>query len=304
MRSAAIGHNSGDFPGLLIDAFNKVLLVGYDETPETWRSWCRVGSTNDFKVFHRAALGAAANLLPVPESGEYQYGSMSDVREQGQLVTSGRLFSVSRQAIINDDLGAMLEVPQKMGRAAARRVGDQAYTVLTANAALLQDNVTLFNATHTNVGSANPPSVTTLDAARVAMARQTSPGNASAVLNIRPRYLIVPVTLETTARILATSEYDPAGTTSATSRRDSPNPFRGTLEVVADPRLDVASTSAYYLAADPATADTVEVVFLNGIETPYLEEHMPFSQDWVAFKVRLDSVALARDFRGLQRAGI
>ena len=40
--------------------------------------------------------------------------------ESIQLATYGKMFSITRQAIINDDLTAFTDIPRKMGRAAAR----------------------------------------------------------------------------------------------------------------------------------------------------------------------------------------
>lgn len=299
LRTApTVSHTTSDFVDILVDAANKSTLRGFNEAPETWNQWARIGSTNDFRRFHRAALSGFGDLDVVPEGHEYEYGTMADVREYGQLKTYGKLFSITRQAIVNDDLNEFTRVPQAMGRAAARMVGDECYNILIngTSTTLAQDGVALFNtATHGNYVSSGgaAPNVSTLDAGYKAMAIQTDPNGVT--LNIRPRHLIVPVALEMTSKVLAASQYDPG----ATAGVFKPNPFAGVFNVVADARLDAFNPAGWFLAADGSTYDTVEAVFLNGQQEPFLEQQDTFTVDGVAFKVRLDVVALALDYRGL-----
>jgi hypothetical protein len=72
--------------------------------------------------------------------------------------------------------------------------------------------------------------------------------------------------------------------------------------VVADARLDGAPTQ-WYLAADPNTTDTIEVAYLNGNESPMLDQMDGFDVDGVKFKVRIDAGVKALDHRGLYKYG-
>lgn len=286
-----------DFAGLLLDAANKAMMRGWMENTETWSIWCGQSDAADFKQFNRMNMSTFGDLDVVPENGEFRYGKFSDVREYGTLKTYGKIWSISRQAIVNDDMNALATAPMLMGRAAARMVGDEAYGILTngTSTAMKQDSVNLFDAsTHKNYVTAGAvPSVTTVDAGRAAMAIQTDP--AGNTLNITPRFLIVPRALETTASILASAQYDP----SASLGTMKPNPFQNKIVPVADARLDTFNSQGWFLSADPAMCPTVEVVFLQGQRSPYMEEQQGFSVDGAAYKVRIDVVALAVDFRGL-----
>lgn len=295
VRSGAPSHGVSDFANILLDAANKSLMGGWTENPETFSVWTRSMNLSDFKINNLINRSNFGDLDVVPEQADYKYGTFSDVKETIQLRTYGKLFSISRQAIINDDLGAITEIPMLMGRAAARMVGDEAYGVLTTNAALNQDSLALFHATHGNYVSSggSAPSVTSLDAGFTAMATRTDPGGAT--LNVRPRYLITPVALEATARTLAAATYDPAGTAGTLK----PNPYSGRFDVVSDARLDGFNAAGWFLAADPNLQPTVVVGYLNGQQTPYLEQKDAWSQDGVSFKVRMDCRAAAADFRGL-----
>ncbi|MEL0625302.1 Mu-like prophage major head subunit gpT family protein, partial [Marinomonas arenicola] len=75
---------------------------------------------------------------------------IGDNAEQIQLATYGRLFSISRQTIINDDLQAFTKLPMKMGRAAIRTVGDLVYALLMSNPNM-KDGKSLFHADHNNI---------------------------------------------------------------------------------------------------------------------------------------------------------
>ena len=119
-------------------------------------------------------------------------------------------------------------------------------------------------------------------------------------LNILPKYILGPVALEDTLNVLMRSETDPA---QANSRK--PNAVRNAAQVITDPRLDAVSAKSWYLLADQNDAPTVEVAFLDGVDTPYLESQQGFTVDGIQWKVRLDYGVAATDFRGaLKNAGV
>ncbi len=297
------GHGSSDFTDILANIATKAVMKGWEEAPETWNIWTRIISLPDFKQAKVVGLSNFSDLAEVPEQSEYTHGTFSDISEAVQLKSYGRLFTISRQALINDDTSSFTVIPRAMARAASRMVGDLAYDVLKngVTATLDQDSTALFEASvHKNyVTSGAAPSVTTLDAGFTAMAVQTDPSGA-AFLNISPKYLIVPRAIENVARTLVAATYDPAGTAGTLK----PNPFAGRLEVVADARLDDTTWTTHagkgwFLAADQNVWDTVIVATLNGETAPYLEEQQGFSADGVTYKVRIDAAAEPLDFRTL-----
>lgn len=301
--SRGITHSTSDFANILENTANKSMLLGYAESPEVWPMIARTVSVPDFKSNSFVGLSEFGSLPEVKANGEYTHGTFADRKESAQLATFGRLFSISRQALANDDLSALGAQPRGMGRAASRTVGDKVFAVLTSNPTLNQDGTALFDASdHGNDvahGSGGPPNVTTLDAARLAMATQKDQSSSTTSLNIRMARVIVPVALETTTNIIQAAEWDPAegGTTSFRS----PNPFRGTFDVVADARLDDADAAEWFASADPNVTDTLAACFLNGQTEPFLESQEGFEIDGMVYKVRIDCVALPLDFRGLYR---
>ncbi len=76
------------------------------------------------------------------------------------------------------------------------------------------------------------------------------------------------------------------------------NPVKDFATVIAEPRLDDNSQSTFYLAAAKGT-DTIEVAYLNGVDTPYIDQQDGFSVDGVTTKVRIDAGVAPVDHRGL-----
>ncbi|HHA2858117.1 peptidase [Stenotrophomonas maltophilia] len=290
----AFTHSTSDFPGLLGDAARKAVLQGYEEVDTPIEDFTSPVSVPDFKPTTLVGLGAFSNLLPVPEGGEYKYGTFSEQSQAIELVTYGRLFSITRQAIINDDLGVFSEVPRKMGRAARRTIVAAVWKLITSNP-VLKDGKTLFHADHGNLLTAAAISTTSVDAMRVAMGKQKdSDGN---IIRVPLKDLLTPLALGGLARTVRDSQTEVSGSKNLTT----PNIVKGTFDVIDDGHLDDDSATAWYGVADPTYIDAIVIAYLNGNKTPYLEQHEGFTVDGVAWKVRLDAQPGIADYRGIYK---
>ena len=293
---AAGHHSTSDFGNILMDVANKAMLRGWEETGETFQEWTNTGTLSDFKPSHRVDLNLFPGLPEVPEGAEYSYGSMTDRGEQIVLLTYGKLFSITRQAIINDDLSAFTRIPGKMGRAAMRTLGDLVYAVLTGNP-LMSDGTALFHADHGNLLTGSALDTAGVSAMRTAMALQKDPDGHATALNIPLRRLLVPVALEDAALTVRDSEYV-VGSADEPSR--VPNSQRGRFEITADARLDVNSSTAWY-GASSTQFDLIEVAYLDGNNRPFLEQKNGWNVDGGEFKVRIDAGVAPLDFRALSK---
>lgn len=297
---------TSDFSNVLANVATKRLRMGYDENPGTYTRWARrAPNAPDFKNITVAQLSAMPDLLQVNEHGEFKYGSMKDGGETYALITYGRIVSLSRQAIVNDDLRAFDRMVTGFGGAAMRLENRLVYAQLTANANLA-DGGALFNSTavttaggHANLGSGAPSALqfSSLVTGRTAMRVQK--GLQLEELNIAPAYLIVPAALEQTAYQLTSSNYVPATKAEVNEFRSG---GRTALDPIVEPILDANSATAWYLAAATSQVDTVEFCWLDGAEGPVLESEMGFDVDGVSFKCREDFAAKALDFRGLYKS--
>lgn len=294
-----------DFPYLLANVANKSLFSGWEGANETWQVWCGTGSVPDFKTIYLPRISEASDLEEVGEMEEYKYGKRTEAQESFKIATYGKMFAISRQAIINDDLSALTTIPQAHGEAAARKVGDLPYAVLTANAAM-GDSVTLFyETTHVNdAGSGyqvHPDVAAIAEGIRAMKAQKDLQGLKR--LNIQPKYFIAPIALEGESEVFFRSERFTDSDTVATDASlagTRVNPYAGAYFTrVYEPRLDDDSEDAWYLAA--AKGKTVNVYFLNGNQRPYMETKQGWNVDGVEYKVRIDAGAVAVDYRGLYR---
>lgn len=289
------GHSRSDFPNILQDVVHKRLLKGYEEAAETWQKWVRIGSLRDFRKTQLVSLTIFDDLEKVNENGEYTYGTIGDRGEEIQLAKYGRMFRVSYETIVDDDLRLLTAIPALMGRAAARMPGDLVYAILTGNPTL-SDGVPLFDADHNNTDNA-ALSYDSLFERRTAMMTQkiaTSDGKLRTV-GIRPEFLIVPPELSGAAFQILNAEFEDSNL--------QPNRVRNAFKVIEEPRLSDDSNAGFYLAANGNTADTIEVAFRDGISAPQLDSKEAWEVDALEYKVRFEVAAAPVDYRGLQRGG-
>jgi hypothetical protein len=301
-------HTSGSFTNLLLDASNKTLLAGYEEAPYTWSLWARqASSVEDFKSVNRMRFSEAGNPEAVPEGQDYPEKQMSDSKESYRVEKYGESFTVTWETIINDDLDAISRIPAMHGNAMRRLQNKKVYEVLTSNPTM-GDGKSLFDSTHASgdntSGGAAAPSATTLNAGFAKMMLQKGL-SSDAILNIQPRFIIVPVNYSATTLQFVASMADPtAGGSNAgnsnTLNLYGPNGSRP-LQVIVEPQLDAASTTNWYLAADNGQVDTVELAFLSGEESPVLESEWNMKNDTYLYKIRQTFGVKAIDWRGLFR---
>ena len=287
-------HSTSDFPEILSAVTNKTLRQAYDAYPRTFMLFCRQVLATDFKAMHRVQLGEAPQLLEVSESGEFKRGTLGESKESYKVKTYGRVVAITRQTLINDDLDAFTRIPAMYGNSIAQLESDVVWGIITANPAMADGNA-LFHNSHKNLaGTGAALDVSSVGAARAAMAKQTGLDKKT-VLNVRPAFLIVPASLELKAEQLVAQNLVPAATSSVV-----PQSIR-TLAPISEPRLDAASETAWYLAASPNQIDTIEYAYLEGQQGAYIETRNGFDVDGVEIKCRLDFGAKAIDWRGLYK---
>ena len=290
-------------PQILGNVANKSLLAGYSLETASWQGWTTPGSVSDFKTQTRARDTDTFELQEIPNGGEIPYGGTSEEYETFKIATYAKNFGISRQDIINDDLGVFTTKPRKMGAKAQARVSKLVYEHFMGNPTM-GDSVALFHATHSNLNTSNALDSDGLAAALKAYRNQTD--SEGEPIMVEPKYIIVPPSLENTARGLIESDLImQAGSTDATIT--TKNLFKGTLQVIIDPRLENSnytnySTTTWYLAAAGMNADTVEVAFLNGKRVPTIQrfDNGPTVQG-LTYQVYIDAGVKALDWRTVSK---
>lgn len=299
----AISHSTSDFPIILQNVMHKALQAAYTNSPDVWREFCKVGSLSDFRPHYRYRMGGFGNLATVAENGTYTYGTFSDAeRESITGATKGKLLNISRQMIINDDLGGFMDLTRAMGRGAARTIEVDVFALLAANPTM-GDTGALFNSTavttaggHANITAYAAPTVASFDAVRQAMAVQYDVGQND-YISVRPSVWLGPVALGGAARVVNESQYD---VDQSSKTAFYPNKSRGLFDKIIDtPRL---SGSIWYAFANPNDEPVIEVGFLNGQQAPYTEMQNGFETDGVTWKIRLDFGVAAVGWRGANKS--
>ena len=278
----------GDFSVLLENVMHKSLQSQFAITPDTWREFCKVGSVSDFRAHNRFRT-ATLNVLPiVPEGAEFKNQAVPDgEKETITAGTRGSIVEITRQALINDDMGALTDVATGMGRAAALTVESAVYTTLALNSNLgpdLSDGNPLFDSAHNNVGAGVALTVAGFEADRVLMAKQKLPG-AVEYANLRPVILLVPIGLGGQARVINKAEFDTDDIGDTRTYRQ-PNKVLGLYSTIVD-TARLTGTRRYSFAS-PLDSAVLEVAFLDGQQNPVLESESGFRRDGVSWKVRLD----------------
>lgn len=299
--AAAFTQSTSDFPVLLENVMHKTLQQAYATAADTWSRFCAIGSVSDFRAHSRYRVGSLGNLDALNELGEFKNKTIPDGEKASITAgTKGNIINISRQTIINDDLGAFVALAAMLGRSSHRTIEAAVYALLAENAGLgptMDDGYTLFHASHGNLvasGSGAVPSVTTIDAGRVAMASQKDVGGND-FLDLMPSIWLGPLGLGGSVRVINRAEFDP----DTSNKLHKPNAVRDLFSDVVDtPRM---TGSAWHMLANPNDAPVLEVAFLDGVQEPYLELENGFEVDGARYKVRLDFGVAAIDFRGAYR---
>ncbi len=298
-------HTRTDFPLVLENIASKSLLKGYDEAPEIFDRFTRRGSLPDYKEAARIDMSVFANLDRVEEGAEYTYATLGERGARVQLAKYGRMIQITEEMVINDDQNAFASIPRKMGSASRRTIGNLVFAILTGNPTF--NGAALFHSTRQNLltGAGSALADAGLTAAWTAFTTrtdaQTAGGSvAEAVLNIEPKYLLVPRALDTQARRLMSAE---SVNNSAGALSGTPNTWRNRFEVMSDARLDRAGGGAtrWFFLGDPDIYDTIEVSYLDGNANPTLTRVELYKTDSIDFKVKQIAGVAPLDFAAMQR---
>ena len=288
MVGLAFTHSSSDFGQILIDVAHKSLLKGWETAAENFDQFTSRGTLTDFRAAKRVGLGDFGYLPQVGEGEEYTYGTIGDEGASVALATYGQLFSITRQAIINDDMHLLTKIPEKMGQAARATIAKLVFALLTGNA-IAQDGKALFDASHKNTLTGAALDVTSID-----KAIQLMNGFVNArgePLAIEPEFMLLPTSLYTRAKqVLGSASVEGADANSGII-----NPIRDIVPALKSARLQVADPKSWYLI----NKEAIEVSYLDGIDTPYIEQQNGFTVDGVSTKVRIDAGVNVIDYRGI-----
>lgn len=253
-------------PLALGNAANKVLMDAYQESPATWRSFAHIKPAVDFKEHTGIRPSETGDLQEVAKGGELKHGSMAEAMFKFSVDTFGKLLSIDRRDIVNDDLSVFEDTARSLGRTAMRSLSDLVYKVLLANAG------SFFGSGNVNYdeGAGTALSATSLGVGLARMTSQRDDENRD--LDIKPRTLLVPPDLQETAKTILQSDFIQR----ANDNTPTGNSLKNSVSLEVEPRLSNSqrftgtSAKAWYLFAGPQDAALI-VAFLQGKQTPTVE---------------------------------
>lgn len=285
-------HSTSDFPGIFENALGKVLLERYEMAEPTYRQISRARNFTDFRAAPLVRAGDFPRLQPVGENGEIKFGTFGESREVAALAPYAVGLRISRQMMVNDELGAIDELLGDYGNAVAGFEEETFYKFFLA--AKLSDGVNLFHATRKNLAAAGTAiTIDAVSAGRAAIRKQRSipakAGEEGKNLNLNPSILLVGPEQETAAeQLVAAVQPQEAGKV---------NPFSGKLTVVVTPEI---TNKAWYLLAAAERAGGACFVhgFLDGASAPRFRTEDTFGTQGMAFTLEHDFGLGASDYRG------
>ncbi|MFO0873145.1 MAG: hypothetical protein U0575_04130 [Phycisphaerales bacterium] len=291
-------------PTILEGTMQRTMLEAYEAIPLVALDVCRVASVKDFREVTRVRLLGAGRWEKVAQDGELQSGKLSEQTFKNQAETRGILITLTRQDIINDDLGAFLDLPRQVGMDGAATIDDEFFRLLLSNPS------SFFSVGNGNFlsGADTAFGVDSLSLARATFQKiKIGPGTDAKdqkPINIRPTRLLVPVEVETDAQVLLGSAQIMLDGSSSKTKLPTDNPHRGKYELSVAPHLSDTyytgnSAKAWYLFADPRLVAAFELVFLNGKQQPTIERTpTPANTLGVSWAAYIDFGVREQDPRG------
>lgn len=284
---------SSDF-GIILDASaSKAMTKGVMSAQQAWRQVFSKGILPNLERASRVNIDDAPDMVATPEGQEIQHGVVGNNGEYIQAVTYARKITITRRALLADDVGVFNSLFAKFGARAANKIDEIAFGIITSNPNMRDGTALFVAAASRGTNLAGTPAVvsaTSVDLGYQAIMKQT--GSNGTKLGIVPRYLVVGPKNRVAAHILTTSMQD---TTSTSNANGASNAFAD-LIAITTPHFG----NEWLMAADANMADTIEVAFLDGKETPTIysvdNQGDILGKSWVAY---LDVGASALDFRGM-----
>jgi len=284
-------HSTSDFPAIFSDALNTRLLARYQTAMPTYRLFAAPYMATDFRTINVVRAGDFPSPQRILETGEIPAGTFGESKEQLTVHPYGVRMNITRQMIVNDNLGAIDQMLGSYGDTILGWENDLVFALLVSNAftgpTLLTDSVVMFHTSHGNeTASGTAIGLASVGAGRAQMMKQTSIGGRK--LNLQPSLILTGPDRLTEAEQL-TATINPALIASAQTdwiKRLRP---AGDANITGD---------HWYMFADPNVAPAFVYGTLQGFEGPRISTDDPFTVQGISVKVEHDFGAAGVDYRG------
>lgn len=258
-------------PNTLSNLANKELLAGYeaDEQLMLWRQISEIKSVSDFKQATSVRLLDSSAYEELGPGGKIKSGSLGEEYYTRQAKTYAKMFMLTRQDIINDDLGAFDDLRKRLGAGSAQKLSDVFWTNFLANSSFFTSGRGNYvSGSTTNLGTDAVGLQLGVNAFRTL---RSPTADGSKRVGGEPEILMVPTELATVAEQYYRNQNYGSGTTVANANVFA-NKYRPlVVPWLSDTSFSGYSTTAWYLFRNPAKYAPMVVSFLNGQEQPTVE---------------------------------
>lgn len=272
-------HTTSDFPIILQDVTNRIVLAAYQGHENTFQLFATRKVLTDYRETKVLDVGSMPDLKLKNEHGEFLSGTLRESEEGMKLQRYGRKIGFTHEMLVNDYLNQFIEGVNNWGLKVAKLEGDIVWGAIIGNMKL-KDNKALFHADHGNLAASGTAlDLTNIQAARLAMRTQKDIDGEPVSLN--PKYLFTGSALEITAQQLVTAPFNPVVLGEAI-----PPQIRSIVPVY-EYRLDKITTKAWFLFADAATTGGRGIHYLHllGHETPSTNERIGFDVEGIEYTI-------------------
>lgn len=269
---------TSDFPLLTGDVLDRMLLARYREFPASWRAFVKVNpNLRDFRTVRRIASdGLEGTWNDVPENDEFEYGSKSETGYTYAPSKYAKGAKLSWEMILNDDLSAFTDIPDRLARGAGRTVAKFVTGLYVDSSG---PHASLYDAAYGNVITGNPAlSVTALGTAFGVLGNMVDAGGDP--IYVEEAVLVVPPALRVTGNNIMNQIQVERTTGETTQAVYINNWIVGNLTLVVDPYIPIVASSSngatsWFLFANPnVSRPALEVGFLRGYGEPVLYQKL------------------------------
>lgn len=283
-------HGTSDFPLVVSNAMNKVALATYKAAESPLKTLCRQRTLSNFKTSNSIRLGEMGRLEELDEHGEITHTSRAENGEAMRLKTYARGITVSRQLLIDDDLGLLGDMTAAFGEAAAQTEADILVDLVTGNPNL-SDGTPVFDASRGNLAGSGVALGTAGDLAAITEARKAMRGfkglDGKTLIDSKPKYLLVGPEAETEAEQILASIY--------AATKDDVNPWSGKLTLLVEPRI---TDERWMIFADPARLPAMQYAYLSSAQGVQIQRTEAWDTLGLKYRAFLDFGAGWLDWRG------
>lgn len=276
---------------------------------QDWRKIVsRIDNVQDFKAQNFNRIGGYSNLPTVNEGSTYLEATHAAEESVNYSVTKrGELVFFTWESFVNDNIGAIKQVPQKVMRAAAQTKYEFFFDLLRSPGTWAPDSVAIFDNAHGNLSTTAFTS-TALQAIILAMRDQTELTSGKPV-HFEPKLVVYPNEIDRVVWESIKDQISNFGVGGTYNRNETlANWLQAQFQMDGIRVPYWTDADNYCVIANPALHDTIIAGFLGGREEPEMwfadrpDSYHMFTSDKIALKIRDIYGGTYGDYRSLHKA--